>query len=60
MFKDASIILVAILSGIFAMFAWIGVISHFIDNGITPMLGRLLITAIALTVVSIYCMKKER
>ena len=58
MFKE-SIRLLAIITGVFSMVTWLWVFIYFILVGIDPMFIRITITAIILTVVSIYCMKKD-
>ena len=50
---------IGVSSGVFAMVTWVWVFMYFILVGIDPMLGRISIVTIILTVVSIYCMKRE-
>ena len=58
MFKE-SIEMLAIITGVFAMVNWMWVFIYFILEGVDPMFTRGAITAIILTVVAIYCMKRE-
>ena len=58
MFKQVMDV-IGVSSGVFAMVTWLWVFMYFILVGISPMLGRIAITATILTVVSIYCMKME-
>jgi len=58
MFKQVMDV-IGVSSGVFAMVTWVWVFMYFILVGIDPMLGRISIVTIILTVVSIYCMKRE-
>ena len=57
MFKDA-IELMIIVAGVFACFFWVTLFLYFIMLGITPTLGRIAISAIILTTVSVYYTKR--